>query len=129
MKCAMLPRASGEHVALSQVQVNIFVVFIYSSDNNCIKNVDYIQIFTGNVTVLQRNLSDYNVNVLINHGYNAVDHFLNKSVVSMISLFDPVCWKLFLSIIAYKLFKLKFEAAIEASQTEPSLHSPSPSIT
>lgn len=47
----------------------------YSSDNNCIKNVDYIQIFTGNVTVLERNLSEDNINVLINHGYNAVDHF------------------------------------------------------
>lgn len=50
----------------------------YSSENNCIKNVDYIQIFTGNVTVLERNLGEDTINVLIDHGYKAVEHFLNQ---------------------------------------------------
>ena len=50
----------------------------YSSDNNCIKNVDYIQIFTGNVTVLERNFCGDTIDILINQGYNAVDHFLNR---------------------------------------------------
>ena len=50
----------------------------YSSDNNCIKNVDFIQIFTGNVTVLDKNLSEETINMLINHGYNSVNHFLTK---------------------------------------------------
>ena len=50
----------------------------YSSKNPCIKNIDFIEIHTDNVSVLDRNMSNETISLLINHGYNSVDHFLKS---------------------------------------------------
>lgn len=49
---------------------------VYSSKNKYIKNVDYIEIHTDNIGILDKNLNNDTINKLINHGYQAVDHFL-----------------------------------------------------
>ena len=50
----------------------------YSSKNDCIKNVDYIQINTDEIGVLDVDLNNETIEKLIDHGYKAVEHFLDS---------------------------------------------------
>lgn len=50
----------------------------YSSENKCYDNIDYIQINTDDIGILEKNMSNDTINKLINHGYNAVNDFLNN---------------------------------------------------
>ena len=50
----------------------------YSSKTPCINNIDFIEIYTGNVSILDKNMSNTTINLLINYGYNSVDSFLKN---------------------------------------------------
>jgi NTE family protein len=52
----------------------------YSSKNPCIKNIDFIEIHTDNVSVLDENMSNETINILINHGYKATEHFFDTQL-------------------------------------------------
>jgi hypothetical protein len=51
---------------------------IYSPKNNCINNIDFIEIYTDKVGILDKNMSDETIRMLIEHGYNSTDYFLKK---------------------------------------------------
>lgn len=50
----------------------------YSPKNKFIKNIDYIQIYTGSIGVLDTNMTNKTIDNLVNYGYQAVDEFLSN---------------------------------------------------
>lgn len=53
---------------------------IYSPKNRYIENIDFIEIFTGNVGILETNMDDMTINQLHDYGYLAVDTFLDSRI-------------------------------------------------
>lgn len=51
---------------------------IYSPKNDCIKNIDFIEIYTANIGILDRNMNNGTIKNLIEHGYNATDFFFKS---------------------------------------------------
>ena len=54
---------------------------IYSSKNPCIQNIDFIEIYTTNIDVLNPNLPSEAIEAMIHHGYYSVDKYLNSSLI------------------------------------------------
>lgn len=52
---------------------------IYSSTNPCITNIDFIEVYTKNIDVLNPNLPSEDITQMLYNGYYAVDNYLNSS--------------------------------------------------
>ncbi|VVU94638.1 Patatin-like phospholipase [seawater metagenome] len=53
---------------------------LYSSKNLCLRNIEFIKIFTGDIGLLDTKMTNETIENLIEHGYLAVESFLNKTI-------------------------------------------------
>ena len=68
-------------ISFAKIVLNILVDYsreIYSSKNRYIKNIDFIEIYTGDVGILDTNMNENIINELSEYGYFAVESFLNR---------------------------------------------------
>ena len=73
-------------VSFIKIALNILVENareIYSPKNRYIKNIDFIEIFTGNVGILDTNMDEKTISQLSDYGYLAVETFLEKKSKSL----------------------------------------------
>ena len=68
-------------VSFAKIVLNILVDYareIYSSKNRYIENIDFIEIYTGDVGILDTNMNENTINELTEYGYFAVESFLSR---------------------------------------------------
>ena len=68
-------------VSFIKIVLHILVEYareIYSSKNRYIKNIDYIEIYTGNIGVIEKNIDENTLEQLSDYGYFAVESFLHQ---------------------------------------------------
>lgn len=68
----------------SFIKVGLNILYVnaqelYSPRNKYVKNIEYIEINTDNVGLLDVNMSNETIQKLINYGYESVDDFIEKS--------------------------------------------------
>lgn len=69
-------------ISFAKIILNILIDYareVYSSKNRYIRNIDFIEIFTGDVGILETNMDENTINELSEYGYFAVESFLNRN--------------------------------------------------
>ncbi len=66
-----------------KIVINILLDYareLYSAKNLCLRNIEFIKIFTGDIGLLDTQMKKETIHNLIEHGYFTVESFLNKTL-------------------------------------------------